>query len=235
MRLMPIAFVLAASCALAQDAPPARVTVTADNRSERRHDLVIPAGTKVPLVLKHGLSTKTARVGDNIYASTSFPVAVDGRMAIPAGTYVQGEVSEVRRGGHVKGRAEVLIHFRTMIFPSGYTVALPGGVEGPPQTESGSSGGKIKDKEGTIQAEGDTAKKVGTVAGTAVSGAMIGAVTGGGKGAAIGSAVGGVAGMAIAMLSRGSDVQLPPGTSLEMVFQRSLTLDDTKLASMRRE
>jgi len=46
------------------------------------------------------------------------------------------------------------------------------------------------------------------VAGAATTGAVIGAVAGGGKGAGIGAGIGGVAGMAIAMLSRGSDVRL---------------------------
>ena len=244
MREMTITCVLIASNLVAQEVSPrlerrgdgtAPVVQSApeSSQSEQRHMLVIPAGTKVPLVLKHGLSTKTAHVGEGVYASTSFPVAIDGKMLIPAGTYVQGEITDVKRGGRVHGRAEVLIHFRTLIFPSGYTVSMPGAVEGAPQTASGSNGGKIKDQEGTIQAEGQTGQKVGTVATTAASGAVIGAIRNGGKGAAIGSGIGGAAGMAIAMLSRGNDIQLPPGTSLEMVFQRSLTLDETKLPSTR--
>jgi hypothetical protein len=37
---------------------------------------------------------------------------------IPAGTYVQGRISSVKRGGHIKGRAEVLMHFSTLIIPA---------------------------------------------------------------------------------------------------------------------
>src|SRR5215471_10809408 len=89
----------------------------------------IPSGTRVPLSLKQAISTKNSKEGDAVYAETTFPVVMDGRVVIPAGTYVQGRIASVKRGGHIKGRAEVLMHFTTLIYPSGYTVMLPGAVE----------------------------------------------------------------------------------------------------------
>jgi|SRR5215470_9507838 len=67
--------------------------------------ITIPAGTKVPLSLKQAISTKTAKEGDAVYAETTFPFALNDRIVIPTGTYVQGKISHVKRGGHVKGRA----------------------------------------------------------------------------------------------------------------------------------
>jgi type IV secretion system protein VirB10 len=55
------------------------------------------------------------------------------------------------------------------------------------------------------------------------------ATTGSGKAAAIGGGLGGAAGLAIAMLSRGPDVRLLPGTSLEMVIQRPLSIDAARV------
>jgi len=241
VRITPIAVLFVASGLAAQEAqptlrvregaaPPSRdaTTSTASASAERRL-ITVPAGTKVPLVLKHGISSKNSRAGNQVYASTSFPVAINDHIAIPSGTYVHGEISEVRRPGHVKGKAEILIHFTTLVFPNGYTVSLPGAVEGAPQTETGSGSGQIKDQEGTIQGEGNKAQKVGTIASTAGTGAVIGGVTNGGKGAAIGAGIGGAAGALITMLSRGPDLVLPPGTSLEMVFQRNVTLDEAKM------
>ncbi len=88
--------------------------------------MTIPAGSKVPLELKQAISTKTAREGDPVYAQTAFPFLVNERVMIPAGTYVQGKIMRTQRGGHVKGRAELLIHFTSLIYPSGYTVMLGG-------------------------------------------------------------------------------------------------------------
>jgi len=88
--------------------------------------LTIPAGTKLPLSLKQAISTKNAREGDAVYAETAFPFVLDERVVVPPGTYIQGKIVHVERGGRLKGRAEILIHFTSMIYPTGYTVMLPG-------------------------------------------------------------------------------------------------------------
>ena len=191
--------------------------------------LTIPAGTRVPLSLKQAISTKTAKDGDPVYAETAFPFVVNDRVVIPAGTYIQGKIERVQRGGHVKGRAELLIHFTSMIYPSGYTVMLGGSVENTPGAEKTT----MKDKEGTIRQDSETGRKAKSAAEGAGTGAVIGAVTNGGKGAGIGAGVGGVAGLAIGMLSRGADVRLQPGTSIEMEIQRDVTVDPSRISSRR--
>lgn len=191
--------------------------------------LTIPAGTSIPLSLKQAISTKSARTGDPVYAETAFPFVVNERVVIPAGTYIQGKIERVQRGGHVKGRAEVLIHFTSMIYPSGYTVMLGGSIENTPGAEKTS----MKDSEGTIRQDSDAGKKAETAAGTAATGATIGGVTNGLKGAGIGAAAGGAAGLAIGMLSRGADVRLEAGTSIQMEIQREVTVDASRITSRR--
>jgi type IV secretion system protein VirB10 len=196
---------------------PEKPTPSTTNQNQ----LMIPAGTKVPIALKHAISTKSSREGQSVYAETTFPVVLNSRMLIPAGTYVQGKISHVQRAGHVKGRAEVLMHFTTLIYPSGYTVVLPGSVENVPGADKTS----MKDDEGTIRQDRQTGEKVGTVATAAGTGAVIGGLSHGAKGGLIGAGVGGAVGSAIAMLSRGNDVKLDAGTTLEMVIQREVPLD----------
>ncbi len=189
--------------------------------------LTIPAGTSIPLSLKQAISTKTAKDGDPVYAETAFPFVVNERVVIPAGTYIQGKIEHVQRGGHVKGRAEVLIHFTSMIYPNGYTVMLGGSIENAP----GSENTTMKDSEGTIRQDSDTGKKAETAAATAATGATIGGVTHGLKGAGIGAAAGGAVGLAIGMLSRGADVRLEAGSSIQMEIQREVTVDATRISS----
>ncbi len=191
--------------------------------------LTIPAGTRVPLSLKQAISTKTAKDGDPVYAEIAFPFVVNERVVIPAGTYIQGRIERVQRGGHVKGRAEVLIHFTSMIYPSGYTVMLGGSVENTPGAEKTS----MKDSEGTIRQDSDAGTKAKEAAGGATTGAVIGAVTAGGKGAGIGAGAGGVAGLAVGMLSRGADVTLEPGASIEMEIQREVKVDASRVSARR--
>jgi hypothetical protein len=185
----------------------------------------IPAGTRLPVSLKQAISTKTAREGDPVYAEIAFPFVLNDRVVIPAGTYIQGKIMHAERGGHVKGRAQLLIHFTSIIYPSGYTVMLGGSVENTPGAEKSS----MKDSEGTIQQDSDAGRKAKETAGGATTGAVIGAVTGGGRGAGIGAGVGGVTGLAISMLSRGADVRLEPGTSIEMEIQRDVIVDGNRI------
>jgi type IV secretion system protein VirB10 len=218
---------LLAGIAVAQSTPVPEAAAPAAQPAKPM--LTIPVGTQIPLTLKQAISTKTAKDGDPVYAEAAFPFVVNEQVVIPAGTYIQGKIERVQRGGHVKGRAEVLIHFTSMIYPNGYTVMLGGSVENTPGAEKTS----MKDSEGTIRQDSDAAKKAGTAAGTATTGAVIGAVTNGLKGAGIGAGVGGAAGLAVGMLSRGADIRLEQGTSIEMEIQREVTVDASRIASRR--
>jgi len=114
-----------------------------------------------------------------------------------------------------------------MIYPNGYTVMLGGSVENTPGAEKTS----MKDSEGTIRQDSDAGKRAREAAGGATTGAVIGAITNGGKGAGIGAGIGGAAGLAVGMLSRGADVRLEPGTSIEMEIQREVQVDASRVSS----
>ncbi len=161
--------------------------------------VTVPAGTKIPLTLKQGISTKNAHVGDPVYAQTAFPITQNDQIVIPAGTFVRGEIQRVQRPGHVKGRAELLMSFNSLIYPNGYTVVLPGAVHGTP----GSEDNDVKGQEGTIQGGSTKGKDVGRIAETTIPGAAIGAIAGGGKGAAIGAGTGAAIGLAMWWLRAG--------------------------------
>ncbi len=195
--------------------------------------VTIPAGTKIPLSLKQAISTKNAREGDAVYAETAFPFVVDNRVIVPAGSYIPGRIAHVERAGHGHGRAEILMHFTSMIYPSGYTVMLPGSVENTP----GADNKAVKDSEGTIQQDSDTGKKVEDAAKGGVygprGGATAGGLAGGLNGARIGAGAGAAAGIGWALLKRGNDVKLDVGTSIEMEIQRAITVDASRIAVAR--
>ena len=229
MRVTLVMLFLAA-LALAQSSPASQPNTNASVPATNASDLTIPAGTKVPVALKHAVSSKGTHEGDGVYAETTFPVVANGRVLIPAGTFVQGRISHIQRGGRIKGRAEVLMHFTTLIYPSGYTVLLPGAVENAPGVDKTS----VKDEEGTIRSDSQKSEKIGTVASTAGTGAVVGGLSNGGKGALIGAGVGGAVGTAIAMLTRGNDVKLDAGTTLEIVIQREVPLDASRVPATTR-
>ncbi len=190
---------------------------------------VIPAGTKIPLLLKQAISTKNAKEGDAVYAETAFPFVMNDRVLVPAGTYIQGKISHVEHPGRMKGRASILVHFTSMIYPSGYTVMLPGSVENTPGAEDKS----VKDKEGTIQADKDTGKRVEDAAKGGAVGGTVGSIGGLAAGGVNGARYGGLAGLAggaaWGLLKHGPDVKLEVGTSIEMEIQRSISVDPTRI------
>jgi hypothetical protein len=194
---------------------------------------VIPAGTKIPLSLAQAISTKNAREGDPVYASTTFPFVVNDRILVPAGTYIQGKISRVQHAGRSKRRAELLLHFTSMIYPSGYTVMLPASVENTPGADDNS----VKDKEGTIQADKDTGKRIEDAAKGAAVGGTVGSIGGLAAGGLNGARYGGLAGIAggvaWALLKHGPDVKLPVGTSIEMEIQRPISVDATRIQVAR--
>ncbi|HMF89811.1 MAG TPA: hypothetical protein VKL40_04140 [Candidatus Angelobacter sp.] len=231
-----ILFVLAAGlAAAAQTAPsntaanPAPAPAPATPAAPATRQITVPAGTEVLLQLKSTIDTKNAQVGDGVYCQTAFPVSVDNVIVIPGGTYVKGEIVKVQRPGRVKGRAEVLFRFTSMIFPNGYTVDLPGTIH----HDSGSANAKV-DEEGKITADSQKMKDLGTVAkGTGIGAAGGGIVTGTRTGVLGGAGIGTAAGLATVLLTRGQDLRIEAGTSLKMLTQIPLTVDVTPLDSSR--
>jgi hypothetical protein len=186
----------------------------------------VPSGTHIPLVLHNAISTRSAREGDPVYLETLFPVMVDGRVVIPAGSYVSGEVTETKRPGRVKGRGELMVKLTTMILPNAYMVKLNAAPGGSP----GTGGGETIDKEGKITGDSDKTSDAATVAKTTAAGAGIGAIaTGSGRGAGIGAGAGAAVGLMAVLLSRGPEAELPRGSTLDAVIQRPLLLDADKV------
>jgi hypothetical protein len=196
----------------------------------------VPAGTKVLLSLKSGINTKTAQQGDGVYLVSSFPVVGATRVMIPVGVYVQGVVDRVVRPGRVKGRAQIDLHFTTMIFPNGSIVEVPGVLNSLP----GSDGPKVKDSEGTVEQAGNKGRDAGNIAKGAAIGAEAGVLGGAAsgdvlKGVGYGSLAGAAAGAIYTLFTRGNDIVIPSGTSVEMVLQRPLVLQQSQLAGGNQE
>jgi hypothetical protein len=202
----------------AGEAPAAKPTVAVAK-------ITVPAGTHIPLVLHNAVSTRSARPGDPVYFETLFPVMIDGKVVIPAGSYISGEITESKRPGRVKGRGELMMKLTTMILPNAYMVnlnAIPG--------NAGTGGNETTTNEGKIIADSNKGSDIGTIAKTAGAGAGIGGLaTQSARGVGIGAGVGAAVGLAAVLLTRGPEAQLPRGSTVEAVIDRSILLDADKV------
>jgi hypothetical protein len=212
--------------------PGSAVTVPASSAVPARKTYTVPAGTKVLLQLRSAINTKSARPGDGVYLASTFPVAVGNRVMIPSGVYVQGVVDRVVRAGHVKGKAQLDMHFTSMIFPNGTVVEIPGVVDSVPGAKKQSVKG---DGEGTIEQDADKGRNAGEVAKIAIpTGATVGAIGGLTSGHPVaGGVIGIAAGLAtagvVSLFTRGADVNIENGSQVEMVLQRPLLLEEENL------
>jgi hypothetical protein len=188
--------------------------------------LTVPAGTRLPLVLRNGINSRTAKLGDSIYFETIYPVAVNNRIAIPVGSFLRGQLLESKRPGFVRGRAEIRMVLDQMTFPNGYTVLL---AATPNSTDR--DGREGVGKEGTIKGPSGTGHDVGLLliatGGGAYFGTLAGTLANGaaGTGALVGGGAGAAAAIVAILATRGPEAQLPRGTTLDVVFNGPLVLD----------
>jgi len=184
-------------------------------------EYVVSAGTRILLRLTNSLNTKRTAIGDRVYLQTAAPVFVNGHLIIPAASDVIGTVTESGRAGRVKGKSALNIRFDSLTLPNGVTRDF--------RSRAGSvdTAGNLDRSEGRIQGEGTKGKDAGTVAKTTAAGAGIGSIAGAisgnpAMGVGIGAAAGAAAGLARVFGSRGADVVIPQGTTMEMVLDRDL-------------
>ena len=183
----------------------------------------IPPGAHVLLRMENSVNTRTAQVGDYVYLRTASPISVDGKIAVPEGTYVQGVVTQSKRSGHVKGRAQLGIRLESMTLQSGKVFKISPHLS---SVDSEDSGQRVTGKESTVEQAPDRGKDAERIAILAGSGASIGGIADRNwKGAGIGAGAGAAVGLATVLLSRGKEVQLRRGATLDVVFDRPVRLE----------
>lgn len=225
-------------------------------KSATNNAIIVPAGTRIALVLTQPIQTRYIHRGDDIYAQVTSPVTVGSEVAIPPGTFVQGKVDRLERKG---GRGELRLQSMAITFPDGYTIPIPG-----PMTLESDDGYALKDP-----GPGRTAGAFALPAAGAGIGALIGhstansqpstitstlppgctgpppgclssSVTAPGstaKGTIIGAGIGGAIGAvaSLALLLGTHNFFLFDGSPIQMVLQQPLSLKQDEVAEAIRD
>ncbi len=168
-------------------------------------EVTVPSDAVLGLQIERTVTSELARVEDRVDARVTRDVRIENRVAIPAGSTVRGSVTEVDKGGRMKGKARLAIRFHTIVLADGTQLPLKTDAV----VREGQSPG------------GESAAKVG---GAAIGGAILGAILGGSKGAAIGGAVGAGAGTAAAMSNDRNPATLSAGTTVTVRMQAPVTV-----------
>jgi len=184
-------------------------------------EVTIPEGTRISLQLNDHLSTKLNNEGDTFTAKVIAPVYIGDRVAIAKGSVVTGSVSRIVRPGRFRGKAVMNLLFQSIRTPGGRAeIPIPSATLVRVDAEGNAGVGP----EGGVAGEGSTGRDAGRVLAPGATGAGIGAVVGGGKGAAIGAGVGAAAGLITIFATRGKDLEMKRGTTMDISLDRPLVV-----------
>jgi hypothetical protein len=224
-----LVLLLSATASVAQESPAASPTAriqpasTTTVEAQANDTLTVPADTEASVQLLSGLHTQVSRVDDPVKAELIRPVYVNGRVALPQGSMLDGRVTQIRSAGRLGRAAEIGFRFETITLPDGQEQPIAAFLTGLDDALAGKS---RLDSEGHVRGPARSAWKritggllaLGAVstAGVSVAGtAALAAILPVGGSAVLGYAV---------ILPRGKDVHIPPDTRLRVRLHDDLTV-----------
>lgn len=184
---------------------PAPAPAPVQRREPER--VTVPAGTSLTAEVTNGASSATAQIGDGVSARVAENVYAGGELAIPAGSRLEGTVTDVQGLRRVGGQARLAVRFDN--------VELPNGTRAPIYATWSATG------------RNETRRDAATIGGSAAGGAVLGRVLGGGRRrderTAKGAAVGAIIGTVIAARNQnGAQVALPEGSTVDLTLSDSV-------------
>jgi peptidoglycan hydrolase-like protein with peptidoglycan-binding domain len=214
-RLIAALFAVAALsiCAAAQNSRPRYSSARPADQSS-----TVPTDTVISVQMNGTLSSRTARVGDKFTATVMVPVYVNGRTVIPAGSIIEGRVTQVTPAKRMNRSGTIGIDFDDLVFPDGSRVGLVGSL-----TSDDPATRRRIDDESRVSAEGNKRAAVFIGGGGAI-GAVLGGISGGGGGAVLGGIIGAGAGAAGVLLSKGEEAQVPSGTPFGVQLKQPVVI-----------
>lgn len=184
----------------------------------------LPQDTVISVQMNATLTSRTAHVGDKFTATVTIPVYVNGRTVIPAGSIIEGRVTQVTPAKRMNRSGTIGIDFDDLLFPNGTRVGLVGSLTSDdPETR------RHIDDESRVSGQGNNRTAVFVGGGGAI-GAVLGGIAGGGKGAAVGGVLGAGAGVASVLLSKGEEAQVPAGTPFGVQIKQALIVRESFIA-----
>jgi len=183
--------------------------------------VTIPADTEVATELLSGIHTQVSRVGDSVTARLSRPLYINGRIALPLGTLLDGRITKIRPAGRLNRPAALALRFDRIALPDGEAepvrgvlAALESSVKTRLDSEGylkGAQGVSWKGVAGSIVVLSALAFARVPVGGSSVLGSILPA--------------GGASALTYAFVwRRGSDVHLPPETLCRVRLTHPVTV-----------
>ena len=183
-------------------------------------------GTLIHVRIRENLSTLTTVPGTMFSAEVMEPLEKNGRVVIPIGSILNGQVTEVRSGKRISGAAALHLEPRDITLPDGTTQYILHAQ----LTDTSMSEFKVG-TEGTLKRREDVKKNIAVASLATGGGAAAGALLGGGVGAVVGAGVG--AGVSTYMWLK-ADRQATLPKDVRLVFSLTAPMELTPLKATSR-
>lgn len=228
LRRAAVCILALAFAAMAQDnfpgAPLSHRGATGENVSSPESvSLTVPADTEVKVQVLSGIHSQINHVNDPVVAEVLKPVIVQGKVALPPGSLLDGHITMIRNAGHMHRSAELGLRFDRITFPDGQekaVAAVLAALEHPEMLDI------HLDQEGHLTSNRTVSWKAlagGFSALSAFAALKIAAV--GSAGATLALPLGGAALLSYeALWRRGHEVNMPPDTQCRLRINYPLTV-----------
>ena len=167
----------------------------------------LPAGTVLRVEMLETVSSGTHQPGDPVVAQVVDPVELDGVVVIPAGSQVEGTVTDVVRRKKIGGKPKLAVEFTSLNPAAGEPLAIRA--------------------HHYVEGRSDTKKDAATIGGAAAGGALLGRVLEHDHEAdatAVGALAGAAIGTGIAASRKGGEAVLPAGAGLALRLESPVAL-----------
>jgi hypothetical protein len=187
-----------------------------------RGSVTLPAETQVSIQMLSGIHTQVNHANDLVTARVLKPVYVDGHVALPSGSILDGRITMIRKSGHVHRPAELHLRFDEVVLPDGQAEPMAGVLAA---LEKSSNPDLHLDAEGHLTG-GRARSWKALIAGAGLgSFGAIKAVATGAAAASVGLSVAGAAAVGYELLwPKGHEVNLPPETQCLVRLNYPLTV-----------
>jgi hypothetical protein len=192
------------------DNAPEAVKVEAPRVETRRAEPVVqmvtvPAGTSFGIKMKNTLDSGENQRGDQFRAKVTEDVRMNGRVVIPAGSVIRGEVKDVQAAKRGAGQASMTLDFNVLMLPDNSSKAISASL--------------------TQQSESQKKHNAAIIGGSAAGGALLGKLIGKDTKAAVaGAVVGGAIGTGVVMGQDKGQVKIPKGTELMIQLDQDIRI-----------
>lgn len=185
--------------------------------------LTVPADTEAAIEMLSGVHTQVSHVDDPIQARLTKPVYVNGRLALPSGTLVEGRITRLQPAGRMHRPAELTFRFDQISLPDGQTAPISAFLS--PSSKTHLRGVRF-DNEGNLKGTRRFSWR-GITGGLVAAGsaASIKAALAGAGALAYALPVGGAALIGYELLvPRGHEIHVPPETQFNLHLNAPVTV-----------